>query len=133
MSRVTSWQRRLLVFGAFFDAAFAIPMLLFPDVASGLIRVPIPADPTWFRLSGVLLLLVAGCYVVAARAPEGVTHAVGGVAAAGRLLGCLVLVEAGLDGPAALLATGFLDGLLGLLHLALAAAWRRSNDSSPLS
>lgn len=128
---VTPWQRRLLAFGAVFDLAFAVPMLLFAEPASRLLRIPLPEDLTWFRLSGVLLLILAGCYAVGAHAPEAIAHQVGFVAGAGRLLGCLLLVQGGWGGPVAVLGTGILDGVLGLLHVALAATWMRSRPASP--
>ena len=118
-------QRRLLVAGAIFDGAFALPMLVAPGPAAALLGITLPNDMTWFRLTAVLLLIVAGAYVVAARAGGKAAHEVAIVAAVGRLLGCIVLVGAGLDAHvAALTAAGVADGILGLAHFALAVRER---------
>ena len=97
-------------------------MLVAPGPAAGIIGIRLPPDMTWFRLTAVLLLIVSGCYVVAARAGGGVAHQIAIVAFGGRLLGCLVLVGAGLDlRVPVLVAAGVADGILGLSHFALAA------------
>jgi hypothetical protein len=116
-------QRRVLVAGAAFDAAFALPMLIAPGPAARLLRLDLPDDMTWFRLTGVLLLIVAGAYAAAARAGGPVAHHVACVAAGGRTLGAAVLVNAGWAPLVpALLAAGLADGALALAHAAIAAA-----------
>jgi hypothetical protein len=114
-------QRRMLFAGAIFDAAFALPMLAIPGPAAALLGIDLPADMTWFRLAAVLLLIVAGAYVAASRAGGRAAHEVAIVAALGRILGCIVLVGAGLDARVpALTAAGVADGALGIVHFALA-------------
>jgi hypothetical protein len=116
-------QRPLLRLGAAFDAAFALPMLLAPGPSSRLLRIALPGDLTWFRLCAVLLLIAAGCYAFASMADDVTMRRVAVVSGCGRLLGCVVLVSSGAG--AAVVATGVVDGVLGLLHLGVAAAgWR---------
>lgn len=102
--------------GAIYDGAFAVAILHFPAVAARGLGIVLPADPTYLRLVGVLLLLLAGIYAVAWREPE--RHGgIAVVAAAGRFAGFLFFLFAWRDGaPEAFLALAAGDLVFAILH-----------------
>ncbi|HEX5043079.1 MAG TPA: hypothetical protein VFV75_09235 [Candidatus Polarisedimenticolaceae bacterium] len=124
-----SWTARSMALGAAYDAAFAAAILLFPEPASALLRIPLPADLLYFRFIGVFLLMLAAMYLLAAREPrryQGVIL----VAAAGRLAGFLYLARAWSAGaPSAFLGLACADLLLAGLHAALLRGARRADGA----
>ena len=119
------WRTLSLVLaaGALFDAAFGAAILLAPAPAAALLRIELPADLVYFRLNGVLLLILAAVYALAAREPERF-HAVAPVSACGRALGFVVLSAAGRT----FLALGAADLVIGL---ATALAWAQARRAAP--
>lgn len=79
-----------LVIGAMWDVGFGLPALLAPAWLSRLVGIEAPAPV--LRISGVLLLMVAGVYLVAARDPDA-NPGIVAIAIAGRGLGALVLAQ----------------------------------------
>ena len=122
-NRLQSW---LLRAGALFDGAFGLAMLLMPTMAARLLGTPLPEDMTYFSLAGLLLVILAGLYVIAAGSPS--RHRLAVVAGLGRICGVAILCKAALSGlgPAFWVA-GLIDGSLGILHLATALAHRRAS------
>jgi hypothetical protein len=116
-----------MALGAVYDAAFAAAILLFPAGASALLRIPLPADPLYFRFIAVFLLMLAAMYLFAAREPrryQGVIL----VAAAGRFAGFLYLAWAWSAGaPTAFLGLALGDLLFGFGHAALLRAARSAD------
>ena len=111
-----------LYFGAAFDAAFGLPLVVAPLKLTQAVGVQ-TSDAVAYRLLGVLLLMIAACYALAGRDPE---RYVGNlwVAIGGRLLGGVVLlvsfyVAAGVSGqtPMIIAAVGVFDLSLAGLHL----------------
>jgi hypothetical protein len=79
--------------GAAYDLAFAVAMIFFPRPSCAALGLPAPDDPTYLGLAGVLLILLAGMYALAAadaRRYQGIVR----VAIAGRLLGAAYLGRA---------------------------------------
>jgi uncharacterized MnhB-related membrane protein len=105
-----------MALGAAYDAAFACAILLFPQAASARLRIPLPADPIYFRFIAVFLLILAALYVLPAREPRRYQGVVA-VAAAGRFAGFLYLAWAWGDGaPATFLGLACADLLFAVLH-----------------
>jgi hypothetical protein len=114
-----------LLVGAVYDAAFAVLMLVAPQLPARLLALPLPPLPAgafYLRILAVLLFMLAALYVCAARDPVR-NRAVVAVAIGGRLVGGTALLASawrgtGLDGlyPLAAADLGF-----GLAH---AAFWR---------
>ena len=119
-------MRRLgyaLAFGAAYDAAFALAILLATKPAAALLGLSVPADPVFLYLNGVLLLLLAGIYAVAARAPARY-RAIAPISAMGRGMGFALFVWAWAGGhPATFLGLGLADLVIGLVTVVL---WRRA-------
>ncbi len=111
--RAVGWS---MAAGSAYDLLFALAILLAQRLTARLLGLEVPSDPVYLNLVGVLLLLLAAIYAVAARDAEryqGVVIA----AAGGRLLGAVFLVSAWLAGrPAAFLGLAIGDLALGLLH-----------------
>jgi hypothetical protein len=113
----------VLALGAGYDLVFGLAILGFTRPAAAILGLRVPDDPVYLYLNGVFLLVLAGIYTVAARAPERY-RAIAPISAGGRTLGFLLFAWAWAHGrPATFLA-------LGLADLALAAvtlvAWRRA-------
>lgn len=117
--------------GAAYDLAFATAILGFPDAAASWMHLELPDDRVYFGLVGVLLILLAGLYGLAARQPRRYAGVIG-VAAAGRLLGAAYLTAAGVAGSGSVfLALGAGDAAFAVWHaLALAHALRADRASS---
>jgi hypothetical protein len=112
--------------GAAYDWAFALGILAFPDFSAATMGLVLPPDPVYLRLNAILLLLLGGIYLVAARAPDR-HQGVVAVTAAGRLLGALFLAQAWWAGrPAAFLWLGAADLAFAVAHAGLLARARRS-------
>jgi len=105
--------------GAAYDLGFAVAILFFSRRAAELLRLPLPEDPVYLGLNGILLALLAALYVLPALDPRRY-RAVVAIAAAGRLLGFAYLLWAWSGGrPAAFLALALGDLFFALLHAAL--------------
>lgn len=114
----------VLAAGAAYDFAFGVVILAFPRPAAGLMGLTIPADPVYFYLNGILLLLLSGLYAAAARAPERY-RAVAPIAGVGRVAGGCFFAWMWAGGhPAAFLGLGLADLAFGLATL---GAWRRAS------
>jgi len=118
-----------LALGAAYDAAFGVAILIALRPAAALLGLDVPADPTYLRLNGVFLLMLAAMYAAAARAPLRYA-AVVGTAIVGRTAGCALFawVHAG-GGPATFLGLAIGDLAFAVAHLAL---WRRARRLAPL-
>lgn len=105
-----------LVVGAVFDLVFALGILYTPELAARLLRLPLPREMIYLRLTAILLVILAMFYLVSASALERVP-ALAAVAAAGRLLGCLFFVRVWMGGaPFAFLTFAVADALLAGAH-----------------
>ena len=117
---------------ATYDLGFALAMLLFPVSASRRLGLPPPDDPTYLGLAGLLILVLAGMYALAAA--DVVRHqGIVRVAIAGRTLGALYLGRAALTHPRspAFVATALIDLGFAVAHaVLLTRALRRSDASS---
>jgi hypothetical protein len=114
---------RVLSVGAAYDGAFAIAILLFTKPAASCLRLPVPADPVFLYLNGVLLAILAGIYAIAASDPERF-RAIAPLSAAGRTAGFALFVWAWSGGrPSTFLALGFADLAIGGATFVL---WRRA-------
>lgn len=117
-----TYLSRALWAGAGFDALFSAAILLAPRPSASILGISLPPDPIYLRLSAVLLLILAGVYAAAARAP-GRYPAVAPISGLGRVAGCALLVGAWLSGhPPAFLVLGLAD--LTLAVVTLGAWWR---------
>ena len=120
--------------GALWDLVFGIAILFFDDPAAKLLGLTLPDDRIYYHLCGLLLVLLAGMYALAALDPVRYQGVVA-VAAAGRLSGLLFFaLRVFPDGPAPFVVVAIVDGVLGLLHGTLLVLARRSGPgrkSSP--
>ena len=111
-----TWLGRSLAVGATYDLLFALSILAVPGPSSAVLRIPLPEDPVYFRLVGVLLLMMAGFYAAAARDPRAYAP-VAAVAAGGRFLGFLAMALAWISGaPAAFLLLAYGDLAFAAVH-----------------
>jgi hypothetical protein len=121
------WVAWSMAAGALYDLGFSAAILLFREPAADLLGLPLPRDPVYLGLVGVLLALLAGLYALAAISPERYQGVVL-VAAVGRLAGFAYLGVAWLAGrPDAFLTLAIGDLVFALLHatLLVAARWHR--------
>jgi hypothetical protein len=84
------WLSRTLVAGAVYDFVLAGIFLVAPRVLSALLSVPLPGQPVFTRVIGVLLAIAGAVYLVAARDPKAARSYVW-IAIAGRTAGFLAL------------------------------------------
>lgn len=124
-----AWRPLAISMGvaAVYDAGFAVAMVLFPVRASRILGLTPPDDPTYLGLAGLLLLILAGMYALAAA--DVVRHqGIVRVAIVGRALGALYLAHAALThGMAwAFAATAAIDLAFALAHALLLARARRA-------
>jgi hypothetical protein len=114
---------------AVYDLGFGVAILAFADETSRLLGVPLPPDPVYLRLVGVLLLVLGALYVLPARNPTRFAPVIG-VSAAGRLLGFAYLLWARSHGqPRAFLLLALGDLMFALLQGAL-LLWPGTADRS---
>jgi hypothetical protein len=112
-----------LAVGSAYDLAFGVAILAFTRPSAALLGLTVPADPVYLHLNGILLLLLAAVYGVAAREPERY-RAIAPIAGGGRLLGFAFLTWVWAHGhPPAFLALGLGDLGVGVATL---VAWRRA-------
>ena len=120
--RFLTLLRASLVLGALWDIAFAL-LLAFAPVASArafdLPLPPLPEGAFYLWILGVILLMLAAMYILAARDTRRYSGIVG-VAIGGRLLGGLVLLFAALrpQGVPGLVPMAAADLGFGLAHAA---------------
>jgi hypothetical protein len=120
-----------MAIGAAYDAAFAAAILVVPRPAAVLLRLEMPADPVYLRLNGILLLLLAGLYLLPASDPIRYRGVVA-VASGGRFLGFVYLSWAWLEGrPPAFLGLALLDLAFALAHTVLLLRARSSPRVTP--
>jgi hypothetical protein len=104
-----------LVVGALYDLAFAVLMVVAPGVPARLLGLPLPGERFYLWILAVLLAMLAGLYMMAARDPRRYSGIIA-VAIAGRIAGSLALAAAavtgrGLGGLYPLAAADFAFGL----------------------
>jgi hypothetical protein len=63
------WFRRLLWLGILANLGFVVPMLFFPEVLLGLLKMTVPYPVIWTRASGLLLLEISIGYIPIALDP----------------------------------------------------------------
>jgi CHASE2 domain-containing sensor protein len=124
-SRLPALLAASLVAGALYDAGFAVLMVAAPRPIARLLRLPLPPLPEaafYLWIMAVLLLMLAACYLLAARDPRRYAGVVA-VAIAGRALGGVTFIVAarGHQGLAGLYPLAAADLGFGLAH---AACWR---------
>ena len=105
--------------GAAWDVFFGLGALYFPGAISSLTGIAVPGDRVFLSLCGVLLLILAGFYLVSARALRRAPE-LAGMAAAGRFLGFLFFLRVWWGGHATIyLVFGLVDLLFAAAHAAL--------------
>ena len=125
-----AWRRlgRSMLVGALYDLLFAAAILVIPGTAAGWLGLPMPADPVYLQLNGVLLVLLGASYLLPAVDPrryEGVVR----VAIGGRFLGFLYFLKVFWGGGVAtFLALGLGDLAFSLLHALLWLAARKATQ-----
>lgn len=113
--------------GALYDFIFAVAILFFSGPAARLMGLEPPTELIFFRMNGILLILLAGIYSLATLAPERY-QAVVRVAAAGRFLGFLYLGGVYATGnPVAFFWLALGDLFFCILHVLLLRSARRIN------
>jgi hypothetical protein len=112
-----------LVLGAAWDAVFALLLGFAPEPSARLFELPLPPLPEgafYLWVLGVLLLMLAALYVIAARDPRRYSSILA-VAIGGRVLGGLVLLFAaarGIGGVPGLYPMAAADLAFGISHAA---------------
>lgn len=107
--------------GSAYDAAFGVAVLVAKGPTARLFGLQVPEDPVYLNLAGVLLLVLAAVYAVAAREPERYKGVVA-VAAGGRLAGAVFLLSAWIGGePRAFAGFAAGDLFFAALHAVLLA------------
>ena len=120
---------RLMAIGAVYDLVFAVAILGFTRPAAALLGLAVPADPVYLGLNGVLLVILAGVYALAAVDPRRYAG-IPPVAASGRVLGFLFLAWAWLGGrPPVFLALALADLAIAAATLAYWVRARREGSS----
>lgn len=101
--RFLTLLRVSLVLGALWDAVFALLLGFVPGPSAKLFELPLPPLPEgafYLWVIGVLLLMLAALYVIAARDPRRYSGVLA-VAIGGRLLGGIVMLLASIGGERA--------------------------------
>jgi hypothetical protein len=113
--------------GALYDLSFGLAMLFTHEPLARWLALPLPAEPLYVQLSGLLLLVLGALYALPAYDPSRYRGVVA-VAGIGRLLGALFLALAWRRrGWPALLGLALGDLALGAVHLWLlrrATTWK---------
>jgi hypothetical protein len=118
--RFLTLLRVSLVLGALWDAAFALLLAFAPEASAQAFDLPLPPLPEaafYLWILGVVLLMLAAFYVIAARDPRRYSGILA-VAIGGRLLGGLVLLVAAARGVPGLYPMAAADMAFGLSHAA---------------
>lgn len=115
--------------GAIYDAAFAVSILVFTRPAAALLGLEVPPDTVYLGLNGVLLLMLAGAYSLAAMDPVRY-QGIAAVAVVGRTAGFVYLASSWRAGrPDAFLALALGDLAFGVLHAVLLIRARRRHPT----
>jgi hypothetical protein len=117
--RFLTLLRVSLILGALWDVAFALLLAFAPEASARVFDLPLPPLPEgafYLWVLGVLLLMLAALYVIAARDPRRYSGILG-VAIGGRILGGLVLLVAARRVPG-LYPMAVADLALGISHAA---------------
>ena len=126
------WVARSMAAGAAYDLVFAIAILGFLRPAARLLALEPPADPTYLRLNGVFLIVLALMYLLAAARParyQGVVF----VAVIARGLGAAYFAAVARLGPgpaSTFLALGSVDLAFALLHATLLVRAKAADRAS---
>jgi hypothetical protein len=120
--RFLTLLRASLVLGALWDIAFALLLAFAPEAAARVFELPLPPLPEgafYLWILGVVLLMLAALYLLAARDTRRYSGIVG-VAIGGRILGGLVLLFAALRplGVPGLVPMAAADLGFGIAHAA---------------
>ncbi|MES1243671.1 MAG: hypothetical protein ABUT39_18840 [Acidobacteriota bacterium] len=118
--RFLTLLRVSLVLGALWDAAFALLLGFAPEPSARLFDLPLPPLPEgafYLWVLGVLLLMLAALYVIAARDPRRYSGILA-VAVGGRILGGLVMLLAAARGVSGLYPMAAADLAFGISHAA---------------
>jgi hypothetical protein len=118
--RFLTLLRVSLVLGALWDAVFALLLGFAPKASARVFDLPLPPLPEgafYLWILGVLLLMLAALYVIAARDPRRYSGILA-VAIGGRLLGGLVLLFAAARGVPGLYPMAGADLAFGISHAA---------------
>ena len=109
--------RASLVLGALYDLAFAVTMVVAPQLPARLLSLPLPGERFYLSILAVLLTMLAILYLAAAEDPRRYS-AVVLVAALGRCAGAgaLALAARGRPELAGLWALAGADLAFGLAH-----------------
>jgi hypothetical protein len=115
--RFLALLRASLVLGAIWDAVFALLLAFAPEASARVFELPLPPLPEgafYLWILGVILLMLAALYLLAARDTRRYSGIVG-VAIGGRILGGLVLSLAALRVPG-LVPMAAADLAFGIAH-----------------
>ncbi|HEX3127154.1 MAG TPA: hypothetical protein VH394_07470 [Thermoanaerobaculia bacterium] len=118
--RFLTLLRVSLVLGALWDVAFAVLLGFVPVQAAKVFELPLPPLPQgafYLWVLGVLLLMLASLYIIAARDPRRYSGILA-VAIGGRILGGLVLLLAAARGVSGLYPMAAADLAFGISHAA---------------
>lgn len=118
--RFLTLLRLSLVLGALWDVAFALLLSFAPEASARVFELPLPPLPEgafYLWVLGVLLLMLAALYGIAARDPRRYSGILA-VAIGGRVLGGLVLLLAAMSGVRGLYPMAAADLAFGFSHAA---------------
>lgn len=103
--------------GAAYDLLFAAAMVAAPGVPARLFDLPLPGEAFYLWILGVLLAMLAGLYIIAARDPRRYSGIIA-MAIGGRVLGGLAFLAAALPRPdlAGLYPLAAMDLAFGASH-----------------
>ncbi|HEY0782103.1 MAG TPA: hypothetical protein VGE98_06610 [Thermoanaerobaculia bacterium] len=121
--RALALLRASLAAGALYDFAFAVVMVVAPELPARLLALPLPPLPRgrfYLLLFAILLTMLAALYLLAARDTRRYSGVVG-VAILGRIAGGIAFFAAAAIGPdlRGLVPLGAADLAFGLVHAAL--------------
>ena len=128
-----AWRRLGVSFavGALWDAAWGLAILLAARPAAEVMGLALPPDPTYLRLNGIFLLMLAGVYALAARDAQRYAGVVP-IAIVGRAAGFLAMTVAWAQGAGGVfLWLAYADLLLAAIQgwLWLDAGWSTASVS----
>lgn len=98
-----------LIFGAIYDLVFAALMVAAPGIPARLFHLPLPGERFYLWIMATFLIMLAGCYVLAAHDPRRHSGIIA-IAIVGRWIGAFAFALAAWLDP----------GLIGLYPLAAA-------------
>ena len=129
------WQRLFLLIGTFYDGFFGVALFAAPIWTTTLFHLLIPGpgkETLWVTLTGILLIIVASCYFLAARNPSRYLGIVA-IAIVGKIwsVGYYLYYVYKLGAPPAFLIYAGLDFVFFFLHIWACGPdrWRRVKES----